>query len=136
MGDLIKYNQIFASNLKFALSWGSLVQGLFIIALAIGILWEWKQDNPKGEKFWFCCGILFHWLATVNARTLSLLTDSNAILNRTEHFLTSFNIIFVIVAGGFYFKALSHHWKPDLWKWVSGGVVAFIFLMYVYRVAI
>jgi hypothetical protein len=134
MGELIKYNQLFASNLTFSLSWGAIIQGLLIVALAIGILWEWKQDVPKGEKFWFCCGIFFHWVATVNGRGLFLLSDSQAILKRTEHFLTSFNIILVIVAGVFYFRALSNHWKPNLWKYVVGGIVGFIMLMYLYRV--
>jgi len=136
MGELIKYNQIFASNLKFAMSWGALALGLMVLAISIGILWEWKETKPKDEKFWFCCGIFFHWLATIDARALSLMVDAGAIMERTEHFLTAFNTIFVVTAGAFYFRALSHHWKPDLWKWVMGGIIGLIMIMYVYRVAI
>ena len=136
MHSFIKYNQIFADDLKFSMSWGALFLGIVVLIVSVGILWEWKDTKPKDEKFWFCCGILFHWWATVNARALSLLVDSGCILERTEHMLTAFNIVFVIIAGTFYFRALVNHWKPNLWKWLLGATIGIIFMTYVYRVAL
>jgi len=136
MHSFIKYNQIFADDLKFAMSWGALVLGFIVLITALCILWEWKETKPKDQKFFLCFGIFFHWLATVVSRALSLLVDSGSILARTEHMLTAINLIFVITAGTFYFKALVHHWKPNLWRYVLSGIVGLIFIAYVYRIAL
>ena len=123
----------FADDLRYAVSWGILPLGFICLFASIGNIWLWKEDKPKDEKFFFITGIFFGWVGTCLGRTLFLLNDGGAILNRTEHLLTAFNLCFVFTAGVFYCRALTQHYKRDLWRWALFGSLALSAIMYVYR---
>lgn len=122
-----------AFNLRFAFSSADLLLSLQVLFMAIGTIWLFKDDKPKGERFHFIMGIFFHWIATMLGRTIDILREDGLILVRTAHMLTSINLVFVFIAGTFYTKALSGHTYPNYWKYSAYILVAYALIVFSLR---
>jgi len=120
----------FSTSLRFAFGATDLILGLMILFFAIGTIWMWKDDKPKGERFLLIMGIFFHWLATVNGRSIDLLKESGTILLRHAHFLTTVNLVLVFIAGIFYARGLTQHVWPNYWKWAMAYLISFAFMAF------
>jgi len=132
----VQFSSDFLSNIRFSYNLTNILLWLEVIIFTIGTIWQWKEDKPKSERFWFITGVFFSSSAILLGRNIDILREGGAILVRNAHLIATLNQSLIFIAGIFYVRALTQHWVKNLWVWTLFGLLAFSVVVYILKAVI
>lgn len=127
-------NGNFASDIRFTYNITNTAEWVCALFFTIGTVWMFKDDKPASERLFFAIGIFFVAVAVIIGRNIDMMREGKAILVRSAHLLTTFNMSFIFLSGILFIRALTQHWIKDFWKYSLYGLLGLSAIVFTLRV--